>query len=125
MAPTRARACGSLRPVVLLVPSGVSDALGPLSRRAYRFVLFAAVAIGEDLSELRAEQENLDRIIDPQQQNDEAAGGAVARRDGAAAEVPADQALANGEQNRRHDGADNDVPPLQAPVGQHLVDGRE
>ena len=67
-----------------------------------------------DPGELGAEQEDLRRVVDPHQQHDQRAGGAVARGDAALADVQADQRLADGEQQRGHRRADPDVAPGDA-----------
>src|ERR1044072_3116857 len=85
----------------------------------------ATVRDGVGLRKFGAEQENLGRIVNPKQQYDETAGGTVARSDCAAADVPADQRLPEIEEKRRHQGPDNDVPPLERTVGQNLVDSNK
>ena len=81
--------------------------------------------MGVDPCELRAEQEDLCRVVHPHEQHDERSGGAEARREAAAAEVQADQRLADREQQRRHGGADPDVAPADANARNDLVDHRE
>jgi hypothetical protein len=54
---------------------------------------------GVDLRELGAEEEDLGRVVDPKQEDDQRAGGAVGGADAAASQVVADQDLADGEED--------------------------
>src|ERR1044072_8532406 len=78
--------------------------------------LLAAVMAGIDLGELRPQQENLRRIVDPEQQQDEAARRAIGRTHGAAPQIDADGGLPGEEQQRRAGRADPHVAPFQRTV---------
>ena len=72
--------------------------------------------------ELRPEEKDLCRVVDPQQQRDNGSGGAKAGGHRAVAKVKANRILAEAEQCCRDKGASPYVSPSQRYVGQHLVD---
>src|SRR5450631_4891941 len=57
-----------------------------------------AVALGEGVRELGAKEEDLGRVVDPDQEHDQGAGGAIGRGDIALADIERDQVLAAFEQ---------------------------
>ena len=84
-----------------------------------------AERLGVDPGELGAEEEDLRRVVDPDEDDDQRAGGAEARGDAALADVQADQELADREQQRGDDRAEPDVVPLHVHARHELVDHRE
>ena len=84
-----------------------------------------AVAVGVDLGELRPEEEDLRRVVNPDQEHHERARRPVGRAEAAPAQVQADEALADQEQDRRQHRADPDVPPGDLRIRQELEDQRE
>jgi len=54
-----------------------------------------SVFVGVCFGEFRSEQECLRRVVDPEQQDDQSARRTIARGNGAAAEIPADEGLAD------------------------------
>src|SRR5262245_37368169 len=78
-----------------------------------------------DLRELGPEEEDLRRVVDPQENQHEGAGGAVDRGGPCMGEVEPDQTPAGGEQDRREDRPQPHVPPVHAHVGEYLVDEGE
>ena len=60
--------------------------------------LMTAMMAGINLRELGPEEEDLSRIVYPEQYDDQRAGCAIAGGDGSAANVKADQELTDGEQ---------------------------
>ena len=57
--------------------------------------------VGIDFGEFCAEQKNLSRIIDPQQKDDQPAGGSKAGSNCTAPDVPANERLSDAEERRR------------------------
>jgi adenine deaminase len=98
-----------------------------LSCSVLRFVRRNLVppALGIDFGELSAHIEDLGGVIDPHQEDDERAGGAVDRGDAAVPQVQLDQQLAHHEQHGGHHRTDQHVAPGDIEVRQHLVDRRE
>ena len=72
-----------------------------------RLVLQRAVRARIDPGELRAQQEDLRRVVDPHQHHHQRARRAIARSDAALADVEPDEVLADREQQRR------DAAPVQ------------
>src|SRR6185503_17204243 len=64
-----------------------------------------------DLGELGTEEDDLGRVVNPEQDDDEGAGGAVDGCHRAAAQVETDERLADREQHRGHGRAGPHVPP--------------
>ena len=75
--------------------------------------------------ELGAQEEDLRRVIHPQQQGDQRAGGAEAVRGAAVADVQANAEFAEREHRSRAQGANGDVVPGQLDTRQQLVDHPE
>ena len=75
-------------------------------------------ALGVDAGELGAEQQDLARVVHPQQQDHHRSGGAVAGGHAALAEIQADELLTDREEHRGHERAGRDIAPAQAHVGQ-------
>src|SRR5206468_12206674 len=73
-------------------------------------------AHGADVCELRAEEQDLRGVIDPQQNHCQRAGRPECRGGPTFPEVEADQIFAEGEEQRRERGAEPDVPPGDVPV---------
>jgi hypothetical protein len=62
-----------------------------------RLSLLAAMPVSIDFGELGPEQEYLDRVINPQQEDDERPGSPVTGSNRAAADVPANERFPEGE----------------------------
>src|SRR5262245_66429447 len=80
-------------------------------RRAVR-----AVAVGIGAREGRPEEEDLCGIIRPDEEDGERAGRTVGAADAAAAQVQANQVLAEAEQRRGHEAADPHVAPADGGI---------
>src|SRR5204863_6724677 len=78
-----------------------------------------------DAGELRADEEDLGGVVDPDQENDQRAGGAVLPGDAALSEVQPDQELARREERRRDSRAQPDVAPADPRVGEELEHQRK
>lgn len=76
-----------------------------------------------DSSELRPQQENLDGVINPQQEDDQRPRGPVAGSNRPASDISADERFSGGEQDCRNHGTDDHITPFEMPVGQDLIDG--
>ena len=72
------------------------------------------------LGEFRAEEENLRRVVDPEQEQHQGAGRAVARLDVRVRQVQSDQVLADGEEERGDERAVPDVSPGNPRLGEIL-----
>src|SRR5689334_8467082 len=81
--------------------------------------------IGVGFRKLGTEQEDLGRIIDPYQHDDESARGAVSRRHITASDVKANQMLANCEQYRRYRRAKPNLLPFDPLVRKYFEDHGE
>ena len=76
----------------------------------------AAPMSGIDLGKLGTKQENLRRVVYPEQHDYQGAGSAIARCHGTAADVEADQRLPYAEQQGRDNCADHNIMPFDPPV---------
>ena len=86
---------------------------------------FGTEAPGVNPGELRAQEKNLCRVVNPHQQNDERSGRAVTRTHSAFSNIEANQKLADVEQERRRRGANQHVAPCHRHPWQHLEDEGE
>src|SRR5882724_10054182 len=82
----------------------------------YRLVALAATrslppALGADVRELGAEEDDQRSIEHPHRHHDERARGTVGRPDARAPEIESDEALADGKERRGDEGAHPDVAP--------------
>ena len=87
--------------------------------------LMTAMMASIDLRKLCPKEKDLSRIVYPQQHNDQRAGCAITGGDGGAANVKADQQLANGEQEGGDDRANQYVMPFNIFVWKYFVDSAE
>ncbi len=78
-----------------------------------------------DPGEFGAHQEDLRRVVDPDEDDDERPRCAVARGDAAFADVQADQELADGEEHGGDERAEQHVVPAHRHARHQLVDHRE
>src|SRR4028118_1905114 len=77
----------------------------------------AAAAARPDLGQLGAEEQDLRRVVGPEQDDHQRAGRAVDRGHAAVAQVEADQELADGEQQGGYRGAEHQRAPPDLPAG--------
>ena len=85
----------------------------------------ATVAVSVDLRELRPQQKDHCRIIDPKEQDHERASGAVRRSDVATSNIKSNAGLADDVKHRGKQGPDDDVPPFEFLVRQNFIDRGE
>ena len=78
------------------------------------------ILVGVLLRELRPEKHNHRRVVDPDQDKDDGARRTVSRAGVGGAQVPADEELANREEQRCDQGANQRVFPADVGVGQIL-----
>src|SRR5262245_52544192 len=78
-----------------------------------------------EVGELRPEKHDQRRVVDPDGQHDQRAGGAIGRTDARVPEIGADEILAEREQCRGDHGPEPDVAPGDVRIGQDLEDHRE
>src|SRR5690242_7036276 len=88
-------------------------------RRRRAIVSPSAAPIAEGFGKLGAEQQDLRRVVDPNEDRHERARGMIGRGD-TGAEIKADRVLADGEEERRARSAEPHVPPFDARIGQNL-----
>src|SRR5438552_13764970 len=84
-----------------------------------------AVATRVHLGELGADEQDLRRVVDPQQQHYERRGGPVDRGATRPSEIEGDEGLPQREEERGHRRTEPHVPPVHGRVGQHLEDEGE
>lgn len=75
--------------------------------------------------ELGTQQQNLARVVHPQQQDHHRTGGAVAGRHAALAEIEADQLLPDCEEHGGDKCTGGDITPAERHVRQNAVEQRE
>ena len=100
----------------------------PLSANSHRvFFRFQGrtAVFGVDPRECRAEQQDLRRIIDPQQDDHDRTGCTIDRCDACRCQTPADQVVAEQEQKAAGSRPDPNVAPGDLGVGQNAVDQRD
>src|SRR6058998_3009917 len=78
-----------------------------------------------DVRELRAEEEDLRRVIHPHEDDHERARRTIRGRHAALTQIETDDELARGEQQRGDGGAQPHVAPRDLGIGQDLEDHRE
>jgi hypothetical protein len=74
---------------------------------------------------LGAEKEDLGRVIDPKNYNQQCPSCPITRGDTGASYIEPDQRLADHEQDSGGDGPDGNITPGDRRVGKYLVDGRK
>ena len=82
--------------------------LGDCPQRRPRLSHYPA-RVAETGGELRAKQENLRRVVDPDQQDDQGSSSSETRRCTAVPEIEPDEQLPNREEQRRRDRTDPDI----------------
>ena len=99
-----------------------------LAGQGYRVFLgldTGADAAGIDLSKFRAQEDNLGRVVDPQQQQDDRPRRAKGRSRVAALKVEAQGVFADLKQQSGDRRANQDVPPGDLDIGNRLEDQGE
>src|SRR5579883_1094326 len=82
-------------------------------------------AVAESLGKPGTEKQDLRRVVHPHENRHERARRAIGRGDAAAADIEADEMLADGEEQRRRSRADPHIPPLDGGIRQNLEHHRE
>ena len=77
------------------------------------------------IGELRSEEKDLRGIINPQEQHDERACGAIRRTNGAFSKIKAERKLPDCEEHCGNEGADPDIMPSDFRIRQELEYHRE
>ena len=80
---------------------------------------------GVHARELGTQQDDLRGVVDPHEQHHDRPRRAVTRRNSRMPEIEPDQEFPDGEENRRHEGADPHVTPGQAHIGEQAIDQPE
>ena len=104
----------------LLAPLRIGYQLGAVSR-----LNAAPVFARKDLCKLGAKKENRRRVINPDKNQNQRAGGAKPGSDAARPEIKADEEFSDGEEDRGKDRADPDITPSNFHIRKNFVDEGE
>ena len=83
------------------------------------------VAARVDFCEFSAQEEELRRIVDPHEKQNDAPRGAIRGFKADPYQVEGDQLFSDGEEQRSDGGSDGNVAPVEPDIGDQFVDGRE
>jgi hypothetical protein len=86
---------------------------------------FHAEPAGVNASELRAKEDYLRRIINPDEHDDQRTHRAINGRNTASADVGSDQKLSDVEKHRRDESAEPDIAPRNFHIRQEFENYRE